>query len=190
MTPIEYWTLFCWILWWLVWIAAWIFTKPAAWRQPIENRLLYSILLWLAFVSEYLSLTHRSTSFDAVVLPQSLGVVWLGFFLTLFGVLFAIAARFTLGTNWSRSMDVKEGHQLITRGPYALVRHPIYTGVILMCAGSALVAGTLLGLIGIFLAAWSCMIRIPQEEALMTQQFPGDYPHYMKRVKRLLPFIY
>lgn len=190
MTLLEYWTLFCWLGWWLVWIAAWLFTKRTAWQQPVKNRLLYSILLWLAFVFEYLSLAHRGTSLNIVVLPQIAGVVWLGFFLTLFGALFAIAARFTLGSNWSRSMDLKEGHQLVARGPYALVRHPIYTGVILMCIGSALVAGTLLGLVGILLAIWSCMIRIPQEEALMTQQFPNEYPLYAKRVKRLAPLIY
>lgn len=190
MTLLEYLTLFCWVGWWLIWIATWAFTKPSAWRQPVKSRLLYSILLWGAFVSEYLSLAHRTTSFDIVVLPQTAGIVWLGFFVTLLGALFAVAARFALGSNWSRSMDLKEGHQLVVRGPYAVVRHPIYTGVILMCIGSALVAGTLLGIVGIAFAVWSCLIRIPQEEALMTQQFPSEYPLYKRRVKRLVSFIY
>ncbi len=86
-------------------------------------------------------------------------------------------------------MTFKQDHELIKTGPYQFVRHPIYTGVLTMCLGSVAFDGRLqawLGFALMFLAFW---IKLRQEEALMLQHFPNDYPAYKNQVKALIPFI-
>jgi protein-S-isoprenylcysteine O-methyltransferase Ste14 len=87
-------------------------------------------------------------------------------------------------------VTVKEDHQLIRRGPYAIVRHPIYTGLLLGYLGMALITGEIggsLGLIILFVAFWR---KSRTEEAFMRQQFGAQYTQYQHDVKGLIPFIY
>ena len=71
-------------------------------------------------------------------LPDELWIAWLGSALCAAGVLFAIWARRTIGKDWSAEVQIKEGHELIRSGPYARIRHPIYTGILLATLGTAL----------------------------------------------------
>jgi protein-S-isoprenylcysteine O-methyltransferase Ste14 len=83
---------------------------------------------------------------------------------TIAGLLFAVWAREHLGSNWSRSVTIKQGHELITSGPYAVVRHPIYTGILTGLLGMAIVIFQVRGFIVfvlIFLAFW---IKLRMEE--------------------------
>ena len=119
--------------------------------------------------------------------PTSLG--WIGALLTSFGIALAVWARFSLGRNWSAHLKVKENHELVTTGPYAYVRHPLYTGVML-AAFSTMLTGMIFG-IGVFIVA--CIIvpsRIRKEERDMLELFPNEYPAYQKRTKRLVPFVW
>jgi protein-S-isoprenylcysteine O-methyltransferase Ste14 len=95
-------------------------------------------------------------------------------------------ARLALGAMWSAAPAVKEDHQLRTSGPYAITRHPIYTGMLGMLLGSALLAG------GRWLVAFPVFlvlleIKIILEERLMLAEFPEDYPRYRQRVPQLIP---
>ncbi|HEX6808031.1 MAG TPA: isoprenylcysteine carboxylmethyltransferase family protein, partial [Gemmatimonadaceae bacterium] len=84
---------------------------------------------------------------------------------------------------------MKEGHELVTSGPYAFVRHPIYSGIILAALGTAL-TGTVFGAI-VFVAATAVLIsRVGREEQIMLELFPGVYPSYQSRTKRLIPFLW
>jgi protein-S-isoprenylcysteine O-methyltransferase Ste14 len=88
---------------------------------------------------------------------------------------------------WSSAPAVKEQHQLRTGGPYAITRHPIYTGMLSMSLGSALVAGG-----GRWIAPFAVIlilleIKIHIEERLMLAEFPDDYPRYRQLVPRLIP---
>jgi protein-S-isoprenylcysteine O-methyltransferase Ste14 len=74
-------------------------------------------------------------------LPMTAEMFWVGAAVTVAGLLFCVWARVTLGRNWSRSVTIKQGHELITAGPYALVRHPIYTGLLTGFAGTAIALG-------------------------------------------------
>lgn len=113
----------------------------------------------------------------------------LGSALTVIGIACAIWARYHLGRNWGMPMTEKQGRELITSGPYAYVRHPIYTGVILALIGSAGVSGglwliiALTGIVYFVLAAH-------EEEAMLTKEFPGSYPEYRAGTKMLIPFIW
>jgi protein-S-isoprenylcysteine O-methyltransferase Ste14 len=121
--------------------------------------------------------------------PFPYGVQVIGVALTVLGIGFAVWARMTLGANWGMPMTLREKPDLITGGPYAHVRHPIYTGIIFAMLGTALTVGAwwffvLLISFGYF------VISAGQEEKDMTEHFPDAYPAYMARTKRLIPFVY
>jgi protein-S-isoprenylcysteine O-methyltransferase Ste14 len=93
------------------------------------------------------------------------------------------------GTNWSGSVTFKEKHELIEKGPYAYVRHPLYTGLLMMFLGTAVEAGTLGGLIGFPFFFIGCWIKLKQEESLMTKHFGQEYTRYTTKVKALIPYL-
>ena len=86
-------------------------------------------------------------------------------------------------------MTLKENHELIVRGPYRLVRHPIYTGLSAMLLATAVQQGHIAGIIGLMLTFVSFWIKSSCEEELMLQQFPDQYSTYRARVKRIIPFL-
>jgi len=100
---------------------------------------------------------------------------------------FALWARFVLGLMWSAAPAVKEGHQLRTSGPYAITRHPIYTGLLGMLLGTLLVAGGGLWIVPFPIALILTEFKIRIEERFMTAEFPTEYPRYRKRVPQLVP---
>lgn len=104
------------------------------------------------------------------------------------GIAFAIWARVHLGRDWSPTPSIKEGHELVTTGPYRFVRHPIYTGMILALFGSALVNGVVWFIVFVVFSVMF-LWRIPIEEGYMMRLFPDQYPEYKKRTKAIIPFI-
>jgi protein-S-isoprenylcysteine O-methyltransferase Ste14 len=124
------------------------------------------------------------------VLPASGIAPWTGVLLTFAGLGFAIWARLVLGGNWSATVTVKRDHKLICRGPYAIVRHPIYSGLLLAALGSAITFGEA----GCFLAApllalaWHFKVRL--EEEFMRGRFGAEYVSYCSRVKGLVPYVW
>ena len=114
---------------------------------------------------------------------------WIAAFISVLGIGFAISARYHLGRNWSGVPSVKEGHELVTSGPYKLVRHPIYTGILLAALGSAL-AGSLIGLFVLVFGTIVFLRRIKREEKIMVELFPNEYPAYKVRTKKLIPYLW
>jgi protein-S-isoprenylcysteine O-methyltransferase Ste14 len=96
-------------------------------------------------------------------------------------------ARFSLGLMWSAVPAVKEGHQLRVSGPYAITRHPIYTGLLGMVLGTMLLAGGGPWIVPFPVALILVEGKIRIEERFMTAEFPADYPRYRKRVPQLVP---
>jgi protein-S-isoprenylcysteine O-methyltransferase Ste14 len=95
-----------------------------------------------------------------------------------------------LGSNWSGTVTVKQNHELIRSGPYAIVRHPIYSGFLLGLLGTALSVGEARGLIALALAFVGWFVKARVEEQFMVEQFNGDYVRYIRDVKRLIPFVF
>ena len=113
-----------------------------------------------------------------------------GLVVTAVGLVFAVVARLYIGTNWSALIQVKEGHELIQTGPYAVVRHPIYSGLMLATLGTAIAYGELSGFLGFVMvvAAWGYKARL--EESAMLGQFGTQYEAYRARVKGLVPLVW
>jgi protein-S-isoprenylcysteine O-methyltransferase Ste14 len=87
-------------------------------------------------------------------------------------------------------MGVKEGHELVQKGPYAIVRHPIYTGFLLAIFGTTLTLGTFASYVGFVAGAIALVTRIGLEERLMREQFGDSHDAYRRRTKKLIPFVW
>lgn len=112
-----------------------------------------------------------------------------GLIICLAGFALAVWARVHLGRNWGMPMSLKEGHELVTTGPYRYVRHPIYSGMLLAILGSDLVAGRIWFVLFVAMAIY-CVYSARTEEELMLHQFPEEYTQYKKRTKAIIPFVY
>jgi protein-S-isoprenylcysteine O-methyltransferase Ste14 len=112
------------------------------------------------------------------------------FGLAICGMLFALWARITIGRNWGVPMSLRENHELVTSGPYAWVRHPIYSGLWLAMAGSGLFyLATFFTFIALLLTIYY-IIAAFREERTMLETFPQQYPQYQKQTKMFIPFIF
>ena len=123
----------------------------------------------------------------------AVGALWvrvLGLVVLVASTVFTLWARFSLGTMWSLAPQVKDDHQLRTHGPYAVTRHPIYTGVLGMLLGATLLSGIgqwiVLFPVGLILFE----VKIRMEEHLMLATFPDEYPRYRRQVPQLVPGLY
>ena len=178
----------CWIIFLAVWLLAAISTKRSVYRESRAQRLRYSILLIAAYF--LLIRGHRLPyPLSARVIPHMEVIAWAGAGLCVAGLGFCIWARVTLGRNWSGAVTLKEEHELIERGPYRLVRHPIYTGLIAMFLATVIVLGHAGGIAGLVLVFISFWIKLSDEERVMLKQFPDQYAAYQQTVKRIIPFV-
>jgi protein-S-isoprenylcysteine O-methyltransferase Ste14 len=178
----------CWIVFVAIWLVAALSTKRTLYRESRAQRLRY----WVLLVIAYLLLVHGPRlpfPLNLRVVPHAAPIACAGALLCIAGLGFALWARVALGRNWSGVVTLKEGHELVERGPYRIVRHPIYTGIVTMFFATALVLGHLAGFAGTLLMFVSFWIKLGREEKLMLHQFPGRYAAYQRRVKRIIPFL-
>jgi protein-S-isoprenylcysteine O-methyltransferase Ste14 len=123
----------------------------------------------------------------------AVGALWirvLGLAVLAASTVFTLWARFSLGTMWSMAPKVKDDHQLRTHGPYAVTRHPIYTGVLGMMLGATLLSGIGQWIVLFPVSLIVFEVKIRMEERLMVATFPGEYPRYRRRVPQLVPGLY
>lgn len=191
MVPfIERWIGFFWLAVVILLTLAAFTSKRSVQRQSGGSRFLQAGLafigiilifnLWRAFSAGWLA--ER-------VIPRQPSWIFAGAALTLLGIAFAAWARITLGRNWSGVVTIKQDHELILRGPYRLVRHPIYTGLLLGVLGTALVYGALRCFVGLLLCAIAFWLKLRIEEEFMMRQFGEQYANYCRRVRALVPFV-
>jgi len=188
MAAISHYVIFgCWLIFGLYWLVTALAAKAVAERKTFSSSLPYRIfviagglLLWDPRLprSLNLALTPRTDLTQAVAAV----VCVCGLFITLW-------ARWTLAGNWSSEVTFKKDHELIKTGPYRFVRHPIYTGLLMMSLGVALEYGRLRCWLGPLAWGMGFWIKLKQEEALMIQHFPETYPAYRQQVKALVPFV-
>jgi protein-S-isoprenylcysteine O-methyltransferase Ste14 len=161
-------------------------TKPTAHPQVMKSRFA-RFPVWLGFL--LLTVAGVCPSWGAIRGANSAAAVWLGIILCAIGMVFGIWSRRTLGDNWSQDAELKQGHRLVIRGPYSLVRHPIYTSHLLIALGSAITFGSWLGYVALASFFVGFRVKLVQEEELLLCNFPDEYPKYRARVKALVPWI-
>lgn len=180
----------CWWVFMIVWILKARNNKQSVHKQPAAERRAYMVPMVTGIIV--------STGFPRIFGPpvDIMGkLLWApnpAMFIasaafSVLGLALALWARNALGRNWSYQVTLKADHELVTAGPYASIRHPIYTAVILLFMGIMLLVPSICAVIGTGLVVWSCWVKLRQEEKLMLKQFPDSYPTYMARTKRLVP---
>lgn len=176
-----------WLMWAVYWWTQSRGVKANVWAESIPSRLMHVVPLVVAAL--LLSLDLPILGLNKRFLPWSMPTFWVGFVVATAGLLFTVWARRHLATNWSGDVTIKEGHELITGGPYAWVRHPIYTGLLLGFVGSALAVGEWRGIAAVVLVGLALMRKLRMEERGMRQLFGERYVAYERRVSALIPFI-
>ena len=180
-----------WVVLGLVWIIGAPLSRRTVQREPLSARLAYLGPLIVGVILLFSHLWARQFPWLELPLwPQSSAAGVAGVALTASGVGLAIWARLTLGRLWSGTITLKEGHRLVQAGPYALARHPIYTGFLLAWLGSAVTLGTLRTFLGLVLATAGFARKLAAEDRLLRTQFGDEHRDYCQRVRRLIPFVY
>jgi protein-S-isoprenylcysteine O-methyltransferase Ste14 len=180
-----------WLLWLLYWGISAIGVKPAARVESSASRFgkyVLPLILAVALLWDFNGWL-RGTLLDERFVPAERWIVWLGFALTVAGLQFTCWARVILGRNWSGVVQLKQDHELIVRGPYSIVRHPIYTGLLLAFLGSALAMGRWRALLAVLIVAVSFWRKLRLEERWLCELFGDQYRSYMARVKALIPWV-
>ena len=177
----------CWVVFIGYWLVSALATKATTERGSFVSMLWYRVPLAIGGI-----LIGKLRGWDNLMglplTPDSEATRYAGACVCVAGLAIAVWARWTLGGNWSSGVTFKQDHQLVTRGPYRFVRHPIYTGVLVMCSTQAIQFGRLHFWLGFLVIGIGLWIKLKQEETVMLGHFP-EYSDYRKRVKALLPFV-
>ena len=180
---------------WAIFLVYWRITARAV-KPAQETRADVVVRLWNLLAPPVLGLLFVVSMPRLAVYPFAIRLLHstllqaAGTALVVLGLVIAILARRTLAGNWSSTIELKVDHELVTTGPYRLVRHPIYTGILTMALGLALSSGTVGALVFLLLILSYLVFKLRREEALMAEHFPEQYPEYRRATKALLPFVW
>ena len=177
---------------WLAWLAYWVFAardvKPVRRREPWASRLL-TVALTIPVALLTAAPGQWLPWLSARFLPDTMIVDWAGLLMVTAGLALAVWARTHLGRNWSGTVTVKEDHELVRSGPYAIVRHPIYTGLLFAMLGTAIILGEWRGLSALCFLSAAFLLKLRREERFMAESFPDTYPGYRAQVPALVPLL-
>ena len=178
---------------WLVWLLYWWLgagrLKAVARRESRLQRASHGVPLVLAALLLVLP-GHALGALATLFIARSWTGYGIGVALVALGLGYAVQARRHLGANWSATVTLKQAHSLIRNGPYRHVRHPIYTGLLLAFAGSALALAEWRGLLALLLVTGSLWLKLRREERWLLEHFGDDYAEYRKTSWALLPGLY
>jgi protein-S-isoprenylcysteine O-methyltransferase Ste14 len=176
----------CWIAWAVYWLAMAFATKRTIERSGFIGYRLVALILVIGSVTAG-RLLQVSTQSHLWQTTLALGVV--SDCIVVAGAAFTVWARIKLGRNWSAEVTFKQDHELIESGPYALARHPIYTGLLVMALGSAIDYGRAIGFVLLVALCGALWWKARQEEQIMCRHFPDAYAEYTTRVRAIIPFV-
>jgi protein-S-isoprenylcysteine O-methyltransferase Ste14 len=175
-----------WLAWGAYWLASARGTKPVRRREPPWSRVAHlgplavaTLLLVLPPLPGWLGARwHEPRTGTALAAAALVGA----------GLALTVWARVTLGGNWSATVTLKQDHRIVTAGPYRRVRHPIYTGLIVAFAGTALVRGDGSGLFALVIVVAALWRKLRLEERWLADAFGAAYTDYARRTRALLPW--
>jgi len=176
---------------WLIWLASWI--GASFWSGQTRKHVTviktsrYHALIVLGGIL-FTPWTSRLLGEKPFWNPGATGVYLLTV-VTLAGIAFTWWARIHLGRFWSNAITHKEGHKVIDTGPYGMVRHPIYTGLILGMIATGIAVGTVSAVLGAILISLGMAWKAKMEEVFLGQELGPDYVTYRQRVPMIIPFL-
>ena len=177
---------------WTVWVVSWVaasgWKKPAARKAGIGRELPYRITV---FTGAFLIYWYRPVPGGMNEPLWQLEPIWgwVAVAGVAIGFVFCWWARLHLGTLWSSNVTRKDGHRIVDSGPYAIVRHPIYTGLLFALAATAAARGTPLSFLGAAMMTAGFTIKARLEERFLREELgPAEYDAYARRVPMLVPF--
>jgi len=179
---------------WLAWLAYWIHAAPGT-KETVRmerrlSRTLQSIPLIVGSALIVLPLPLFGLAHRLPADPAFGPMQWGGLTVVVAGLLFSVWGRVYLGTNWSVSVTLKDDHELVRSGPYALVRHPIYSGCLAALAGGAMIRGEWYAAFGFALIFLSLAYKVQLEERWLSEHFGEAYRTYRRQVRALVPGLY
>jgi protein-S-isoprenylcysteine O-methyltransferase Ste14 len=175
-----------WIVFFVYWIAAASRTRPTRQEESFASRYLVIAMMFVGYVLVFTHSTGIGFLGDRFIPQTRVGAI-LGVAFTWLGIGLAIWARYHLAEFWSARVTIKEDHQLIRTGPYARLRHPIYTGLILATIGTTLVVNRWRCVFGTCLVVLGFCLKARKEESMLSQQFGEAFREHRRRTGFLLP---
>lgn len=179
---------------WILFISFWVISsrnnKQAAFKESFFSRFLQ---YWLPLLIAALLLGpgkwfgHTLIRENFVEHTNLVGSI--GLFISFIGLIIACWSRYLLGKNWSLSVQKKENHELIKSGLYKIVRHPIYTGILLLFIGNTIIVGDYRGIIAVLIVFISFWYKLKKEEQFLTEIFGENYLEYKNETKVIIPYI-
>ena len=178
-----------WLLWALSWVATMFWSAPTVRRVPFGRQVTYRLVTLAGFLLLAGLWSPRLVAMTQLWQLGS-GWQWIADLVAVLGFALCWWARITLGELWSANVTRKQEHRLIDTGPYALVRHPIYTGIIIAAFASAALQGTLVALVGAVVMTFGWYLKARLEEEFLLEQLGFDtYHDYATRTAMLIPFL-
>ena len=175
-----------WFLWGVYWAVAAIGRRRVARRQPFLERLAHIAAMGTGFALLYAA-DRRWAVLNRRFLPNGAVMQWIAVFLTILGLVLAVFARMYLGRNWSAEVVIREDHHLIRSGPYAHIRHPIYTGLLLAILGAVLAIGELRAIVGFVIILIAFTIKALREEDFLALEFGEEFERHRRQTGLFLP---
>jgi protein-S-isoprenylcysteine O-methyltransferase Ste14 len=180
------WIFVVWTAWAISWFLAAIWSRQTTARASFAQEAPYRIITIAGAVLLFGVVDFKNSP---LLWPTPDAFLWAMVGLIVAGFLFAWWARLHLGTLWSGTITRKQDHRVVDTGPYAIVRHPIYTGLLLAGFATAAARGRWEAIVGAILFALGCWIKARQEERFLSEELGAQYGAYRKRVRMLVPYL-
>ena len=175
-----------WAVWALWWLAMAFFSKSTKRRESVAQRIEHLVPAILGFTLIFRQGFGGSWLARPIISANPF-LLWLCVMVTILGLLFAVWARLILGSNWSGTVTIKTNHQLIRRGPYRWIRHPIYTGMLAALLATATIQGLLSGMLGFAFALLALYRKARREESFLSQEFGEGFSEHRQHTGMFLP---
>jgi protein-S-isoprenylcysteine O-methyltransferase Ste14 len=171
-----------WLAWFLYWRVAARDVQQTEWRESNFSRLTHRLPLVVAVI---LLLVGKAWlgPLQIRLLPSGRLYAWTGVLITVLGLALAVWARSHLGRNWSASVELKQSHSLVRTGPYRIMRHPIYVGLLTAVLGTSITRGDIRGLLAFLLVLVALLVKSRRENALLRDYFGDEYESYSRDLK-------
>ena len=175
-----------WAIWILCWLALAFLSKSTKRRESASQRLEHVLPSFIGFFLLFRN-DFGPSLLTQPIFPDNPALMTACVALTIIGLLFSVWARLALGSNWSGTVTIKTGHELIRKGPYRFIRHPIYTGMLLALLATAVTQRLVTGLLGFAVVFFALYRKARREETFLAQEFGDAFAEHQQHTGMFLP---